>query len=41
MEFGLSLMDFADSVTLDDVAAWTEAINGDAAGVEASAEKKS
>lgn len=40
MEFGLSLMDFADSVTLDDVAAWTEAINGDAAGVEASAEKK-
>ena len=41
MEFGLSLMDFADSVTLDDVAAWTEAINGDAADVEASAEKKS
>lgn len=40
VEFGLSLMDFADSVTLDDVAAWTEAINGDAAGVEASAEKK-
>lgn len=41
MEFGLSLMDFADSVTLDDVAAWTEAVNGDAADVEASAEKKS
>lgn len=41
VEFGLSLMDFADCVTLDDVAAWTEAINGDAAGVEASAEKKS
>lgn len=41
VEFGLSLMDFADSVTLDDVAAWTNAINGDAAGVEASAEKKS
>lgn len=41
VEFGLSLMDFADSVTLDDVAAWTEAINDDAAGVEASAEKKS
>ena len=41
VEFGLSRMDFADSVTLDDLAAWTEAINGDAAGVEASAEKKS
>ena len=40
--FDLSLMDFADGINADDMAAWTEAVTAEASGGdEAEAEKKS
>lgn len=41
IDFGLSLMDFADSISPDDMAAWNDAIQGEPADESAEGEKKS